>query len=217
MSTEPTTGGTELEDTQVTSPTEEVTDDAGTSTTGEGSTEESSKTLSAEEKRQHIVDGFRKKLESGELKKEDIPEKQAWVLKEIEDTKQEVQPDIKELIAKAAKEEAQKLLKEETERKAVESLWDKVHEAGANKTTMNVIKSEFNSYKDALGEKAALELAVKLSGLKVSSEAIKRNSMLIHDNVDSASDAPSPDEVITDQKNQSDEALMKALRAKRGL
>lgn len=219
MSTEPTTGETESEDTQITTSTEEVTDDDGTSTTGESSNEESSKTLSAEEKRRHVVDVFKKKLESGELKPEEIPDKQAWVLKEIEALKQEeaTQPGIRELATKIAKEEAQKLIKEEQEKQVVQGLWDKVSEARPSKALMSSINSEFDAYKDSLGEKGALELAIRLSGLNISSEGIRRNKMFIPDNVGTAKNAPSHDDVILDQANQSDEALMKALRAKKGL
>ncbi|MBT7929852.1 hypothetical protein HN682_08065 [Candidatus Peregrinibacteria bacterium] len=219
MSTEPTTGGTEPTDTQVTNPTEEVTDDAGASTTDDKSTEESSKTLSAEEKRQHVVDSFKRKLESGELTKEEIPEKQAWVLKEIENSQQKetAQPDISALVEKTAKEQVEKILKQEKEAQAVQSLRDKIADARPSLTVKEFIKKEFDTYKDSLGEEAALKLAVRLSGLNVSPEAVKRSRMHIPEGVDTAKNSPSHDEVIADQANRSDEDLMAAMRASKGL
>lgn len=213
MSTEPNTSGTEQ---NATNTAEEVTEEV-TSTTGENTAEESPKTLTAEEKKQQIVDSFQKRLDRGEISMEYIQENQPWVAEKLSKKQEE---ESKVDVAEIARKEAQKLLEVEREKTALNDLDERLKALRPSKAKLEEVESEYQKYEDSLGPVEAKKLAIKLAGLDVSDQALRRRSMAVPMQGNSVSEDNPDDEVIMNQEKHTDEEIMKIAqkrKARRGL
>lgn len=216
MSTEPSTVGTDQEDQPGTNNTDKVTD-AGTNPS-EVTNVGTPKPLTADEKKQQIVDSFQRRLDSGNISMKEVEELQPWVADELRRKQsKEEQPDISELAQKAAEEAAAKIFEKKNLEQQVAMLEDKIRNADPTPKQKKDVKQYFEQYKSSLGEKESLELAARLAGLDISTEAVQRNGMFIADGVDVAAPEETADSVILDQARRTDEELIKAVRAKRGM
>lgn len=213
MSTEHDTPGTEP-NKKATNGTEQVTDEPGSNTTDNGAEEPQTK-LTADEKKQQIVDSFRRRIDAGELKLEDVEDTHPWVADALT-VKKEEQPNVQELAKQYAKEEAERIIKEREEKRQLEELDDAISEV-ANTDQIAELKKVEAQYSDALGAVEAKRLAAKLLGLDFSSQARRRRRMTT---ISEIGDAPKPDsldEKIINQAQLSDKELIEVMLKKKGL
>lgn len=226
MSTDPSTEVTEPGSNPATNPADEGTG-AGGSTTGTGAennanpaAEEPPKPLTGDEKKEQILSSFQERMDSGDIDIDYIKKVQPWAAEELEKRQQKEQsPDLREVAAKTAEETARKVAQEEREKAQLERFDEKILDADPSQEQLKIYFDEKKKYAEALGPIKAAELAAKLAGISVQMEDLRRRSMSIPEpgSTGSGEQPKTPDQIIQNQANMSDEEIATAIRKQRGL
>lgn len=147
-------------------------------TTAATATDGATVKISAEEKKQQIVNAFKSKLDRGETTLESIAEAQPWVAELLQKPSE---PDVTpELIKKSVKEELREELK-------IESQWDAAFASASPKEAKELADIR-EKYESSLGAAKTLELALQLTGVDTSREARLRKNLRIRDIGDDIND-----------------------------
>lgn len=129
--------------------------------------------LTSEQKKAQILESFEERLDSGELTLEEVEARQPWVAEAIK-AKREPKPE-------AFPTESLNKMKDEMKEEILADLEVKNTKNQVYAIATKSQKEEFDNtvaeYKDSLGEAKAVALAVRVSGIDLSSQASTRRNL----------------------------------------
>lgn len=133
----------------------------------------------AEIKREEMIESTVLKLRLGETTLKEVASKQRWLAQEASKrmNKEEKQtaPEVdSELIKRLVREEAEKANKEQSEKQHVKNVVDVIAKLSLPKNTLKALNETYKAYRDKLGDREAIDLAVQLHGVDLDNIKGKR-------------------------------------------
>jgi len=220
-------GEDELFDTTATDATDSSEDTVSTTDKAEPEATESSEenTLNlepADEVREKQKTAWLKKIKTGDATIEELKTKQPWLAELVSNELKAEEKAQKALEASKVTELAKEIAQRETtaamaraeEANNFKATKEKLNSVGTTKAQRATIKTEYDNLKEKLGSSAALEVAIRLSGVNLDDMSARRKATSVPTLGDATEEMDDPSKQVMDQASLSPDALQKLVKSK---